>query len=264
MQKIIHSWLLLAALLLWTGSVRAAYTPNVTENEVSVFLETSCSNAKVWAWNDKGNHAAVAWPGDEMTLVGQTADGKNVFKWTYTGTLAVPTGVIFSHDGGTKFVDKDLEYVNHGYYVDGVYSKTIKPLPEGKVVVYFDNTDTKFEQVYCYLYDGTTAAVEWPGTPMTFDEAATYGGKTGLYTLEVPQDFVFGNYVVNDGKGATSLSGETVYVEGETVSAIERIDGSALNAAEGGVWYTLAGMRVSKPTQAGIYIHNGKKIIIRQ
>ena len=29
------------------------YTPTVTEDEISVFLETSFSNAKIWAWNDK-------------------------------------------------------------------------------------------------------------------------------------------------------------------------------------------------------------------
>ena len=29
------------------------YTPAVTEDEVSVFLETSYDNAKIWAWNDK-------------------------------------------------------------------------------------------------------------------------------------------------------------------------------------------------------------------
>ena len=62
------------------------YTPAVTEDEVSVFLETSYDNAKIWAWNDKVKQfTTAAWPGDAMTLMG-TKDGKNVFKWTYDGT----------------------------------------------------------------------------------------------------------------------------------------------------------------------------------
>ena len=47
------------------------YTPTVTEDEISVFLETSFDNAKIWAWNDKvGQFTTAAWPGDAMTLMG--------------------------------------------------------------------------------------------------------------------------------------------------------------------------------------------------
>ncbi len=260
------NYLLLLTALCWAGNMKAAYTPSVTESEVSVFLETSCDNAKVWAWNSAANHSSVSWPGDAMTLVGQTDEGKNVFKWTYDGGLDMPTGIIFTHDGQTKFVKDDLDYVNHGYYVEGVYSKTIDATPAGKVMVYFDNTTAQLSEVYCYLYQGTTASVEWPGTLMTFDETATYGDKTGWYTLEVPQEFVTGHYVINNGKNGVSLEGETVYVDGKDFSSVERIEASTVEAAkDDGAWYTITGIRLTdKPSQAGLYIHNGKKIIIRQ
>ena len=78
------------------------YTPTVTEDEVSVFLETSYDNAKIWAWNDNVKKFTTAvWPGDAMTLMG-TKDGKNVFKWTYTAGTEIPTGVSFTHDGEQK------------------------------------------------------------------------------------------------------------------------------------------------------------------
>jgi hypothetical protein len=81
------------------SALAADYTPVVTENEISVFLETSYDNAKIWAWNDKvGQFTTAAWPGDAMTKMG-TKDGKNVFKWTYTVGTEIPTGVIFTHDG---------------------------------------------------------------------------------------------------------------------------------------------------------------------
>lgn len=117
------------------SALAADYTPVVTENEISVFLETSYDNAKIWAWNDKVKQfTTAAWPGDAMTKMG-TKDGKNVFKWTYTVGTEIPTGVIFTHDG-EKLNGGDQEFKNHGYYVEGKYTKTIETAPAGKVKVF--------------------------------------------------------------------------------------------------------------------------------
>lgn len=245
------------------------YTPTVEENEISVFLETSCGNAKVWAWKmidletSENCNANGTWPGDAMTLMGKASNGKNIFKWTCSKTT-IPEQIIFTHDGQQKIVQNNIDFVNHGYYVEGVYSKTISPAPVGKVKVYFDNTTANLKDVYCYIYSGTTAAEEWPGTKMTYDETATFNGKTGYYTVEVPQAFYTGYFVVNDGTSGTALAGETVYVEENTATAIESTTVTAVQKNTDDKWFTLTGMRVSKPTQPGIYIHNGKKIIIRK
>lgn len=109
-------------------SAQGVYTPTVTDDETSVFLETSNSQAYVWAWNGKVNfNTRNKFPGDAMTLMGTTSDGKNIFKWTYTGDKGVPAEVIFSKEdnNSSKFVDRNLVYKNHGYYVEGVYNKTI-------------------------------------------------------------------------------------------------------------------------------------------
>ena len=107
------------------------YTPTVTDDEVSVFLETSYTdNIKVHAWITNGAVFTKDYPGDEMTLMGKTADGKkNIYKWTYKGdNNGVPTGVIFTQNKNKIGGDNDKEFVNHGYYVEGNYSKTIKDL----------------------------------------------------------------------------------------------------------------------------------------
>ena len=53
------------------------YTPTVTDDEVSVFLETSYTdNIKVYAWIDESTKFTKDYPGDEMTFMGKTADGK--------------------------------------------------------------------------------------------------------------------------------------------------------------------------------------------
>ena len=239
------------------------YTPTVTEDEVSVFLETSYDNAKIWAWNDKvGQFTTAAWPGDAMTLMG-TKDGKNVFKWTYTAGTEIPTGVIFTHDG-QKLNGGDQEFKNYGYYVEGKYTKTIETAPAGKVKVFFDNTIENLKNVYCYIYNGTEASVEWPGVKMQLDEETEYNGKKGYYSLEVPAAFLTGCFVINNGEAGSTLQGETVYVDGKVVTAIENTTITAVKKTTDDAWYSITGVRISKPAQPGLYIHNGKKVIIRK
>lgn len=238
------------------------YHPTVEDDEISVFLETSCSNAKAWAWNAEiAQLTDNGWPGDAMTLMGKSEDGKNIFKWTCSKGL--PTGIIFTHDGDQKFVPDNINYVNHGYYVDGVYKRTIERTG-GEVMVYFDNTTAQLSNVYCYVYLDKNAAAEWPGLQMTYDASATLNGKTGWYTVKVPEAFATGYFVVNDGTSGTLLEGETVYVEEKTATAIEATTITEVEKKADDHWYTLTGMRISKPTQPGIYIHNGKKVIIRK
>ena len=247
-----------------SSAFAADYTPVVTENEISVFLETSYDNAKIWAWNNnKDQFIEAAWPGDAMTKVG-TKDGKNVLKWTYTGGTEIPTGVIFTHDGGQKLVDANLEFKNHGYYVEGNFTKTIETAPAGKVKVFFDNTIENLKNVYCYIYNGTEASVEWPGVKMQLDEETEYNGKKGYYSLEVPAAFLTGCFVINNGEAGSTLQGETVYVNGKVVTAIENTTITAVKKTTDDAWYSITGVRISKPAQPGLYIHNGKKVIIRK
>ncbi len=246
------------------------YTPVVTENEVSVFLETNNPKANIYAWSgDEPNVTkyAGAWPGSSMTLMGKSASGKNIYKWTSTMS-GMPTGVIFldgnGDQNGNKLQQKDQEFVNHGYYVDGVYSKTIEVAqPIGKVYVLFDNSTANLSDVYCYIYDGTKAAQEWPGLKMSIDNEITYNDKTGYYAVEVPEAFVTGYFVINNGEAGTTLKGETVYVNG-VATAIESATVADVKKATDDAWYTITGIRINKPTQPGLYIHNGKKVIIRK
>ena len=98
MQRIstmLCTMVMLFGMMMAPGTVLAAvtadvYTPVVTENEVSVFLETKNDAAAVYLWN--GNvkpliEHAGKWSVATMTklpLVGKSASGKNIFKWTYT------------------------------------------------------------------------------------------------------------------------------------------------------------------------------------
>lgn len=108
------------------------YTPSVTDNEVSVFLETSSSQANIWAWNESHKNLTTAanYPGEALILMGQTPSGKNIFKWTFTdaSTKGMPTMILFNKgDGDDNKIGGDNTFVNHGYYVEGKYNNKIEP-----------------------------------------------------------------------------------------------------------------------------------------
>lgn len=185
-----------------------------TSDEISCFLETSNDAAGIYAWNEKTEKVYTgAWPGETMTLVGKTAAGKNVFKWTYTGSESeVPSGVIFldgkGQNDGNKLNGGNQPFKNHGYYVEGAWNKEITKMnqPEEETFVYYDNAG-KWQNVYCYFYKGTTSASVWPGEKLTYDANATYNGKTGWYKASVPAGYAKAKYLLNNGTPGTPING---------------------------------------------------------
>lgn len=159
----------------------STYEPSLTKaDEISCFFETSKDNVKVWIWdNSNNNYTGGTWPGESMTLMGKAANGNNIFKWTYNGSLtAIPTGIIFTHDGDTKFNNNDGTFTNHGYYTESSAIASTKTIT---------NVTTAINTV----------------------------------TANMPK--------------------------------------------ADGAWYTIGGSRMGgKPTQRGIYLHNGKKVIVRK
>ena len=105
------------------------YTPTVDANELSIFYEADASRGDVtlWVWNSSNNFTGGSWPGVNAKLMGKTADGtRKIYKWTADEVADpnnMPTGLIFSSNGEGQTAD--LDYVNHGYYIDGVYNRTI-------------------------------------------------------------------------------------------------------------------------------------------
>lgn len=157
----------------------STYEPTLAKaDEISCFFETSKDNVKVWIWGGSNNYTGGTWPGESMTLMGKAANGNNIFKWTYSGTLtAIPTGIIFTHDGEMKFDSNDGTFTNHGYYTES---------------------------------------------------SATTSTKT----------------ITN------------------VTTAINTVTTTVQKA--NGAWYTISGARMGgKPAQGGIYLHNGKKIVVK-
>ena len=202
-----------------TGSVTykkvKAYVPELGKaDEISCFLETSNAAAAVYVWNNKVS-PVIKYAGDwndainkKLPLVGKSVSGKNVFKWTYDGTeTTAPTHIIFLDGNGNKLTN-NVDFVNHGYYVDGTYSTTVTKVHEDEIVdpkyVYFDNA-SNWENVYCYFYNGKTSSSVWPGVKMTYDASASHNGKTGWYKVEIPAGYTNAKFFINDGTPGTAI-----------------------------------------------------------
>lgn len=210
-----------------TGSVTykkvKAYVPELGKaDEISCFLETSNAAAAVYVWNNNVK-PIIKYAGEwkdainkKLPLVGKSVSGKNVFKWTYDGTeTTVPAQLIFLDGNGNKLTN-NVDFVNHGYYVDGTYSTTVTKVHEDETVdpeyVYFDNA-SNWENVYCYFYNGTTSSAAWPGVKMTFDASASHNGKTGWYKVQIPTAYLKAKFFINDGTAGTAINGANASAE---------------------------------------------------
>ena len=108
----------------------AVYEPAIaSDDEVCVFFESNSTVTdapKIWVWEgntDGRDYVGTSWPGPSMTYMGDTQSGNKIYKWTYTGSLAMPTGLIFTWNNQSGRVDGT--FTNHGYYVMGQLSKII-------------------------------------------------------------------------------------------------------------------------------------------
>ena len=210
-----------------TGSVTykkvKAYVPELGKaDEISCFLETTNTAAAIYVWNDKVSSKiehAGAWNdaiNKKLPLVGKSASGKNVFKWTYDGTeTTAPSQLIFL-DGNRNKITGNVEFVNHGYYVDGTFSTTITKVHDEVIAdpeyVYFDNA-SNWENVYCYFYNGTTSSTAWPGVKMTYDASASHNGKTGWYKATIPTAYLNAKFFINNGTPGTAINGANASAE---------------------------------------------------
>ena len=210
-----------------TGSVTykkvKAYVPELGKaDEISCFLETSNAAAAVYVWNNNVK-PIIKYAGEwndainkKLPLVGKSVSGKNVFKWTYDGTeTTAPAQLIFLDGNGNKLTN-NVDFVNHGYYVDGTYSTTVTKVHEDETVdpeyVYFDNA-SNWENVYCYFYNGKTSSTAWPGVKMTFDASASHNGKTGWYKATIPTAYLNAKFFVNNGTAGTPINGKNASTE---------------------------------------------------
>lgn len=119
------------------------------EGKLYAFFEAPAvwtSTIKCWCWNDKSNFTGGTWPGTSCTLVGTASNGSKVWKWTGPALPdKMPTGIIFSNNGGSGQQTTDMKFTNGGYYTrDGLKGEVITAI-DGITV---DSPATKRTGIY--------------------------------------------------------------------------------------------------------------------
>lgn len=187
------------------------YTPTVTDNEVSVFLETPLTNnIKVYAWINESTVFTEGYPGDKMTLMGTNADGTaNIYKWTYNGDKkGVPTGVIFTENKNKIGGDYDKDFVNHGYYVNGKYTKTISNVSQKSFTLLSNGADVSSNTTGSFVMDLTKKGTADATIKFSIDSKVY-----GLATAKTISDAgtTLGIAFTTDGKEALTLKAGLIY-----------------------------------------------------
>ncbi|MDE5848729.1 MAG: hypothetical protein K2H38_01130, partial [Muribaculaceae bacterium] len=95
------------------------------------------------------------------------------------------------------------------------------------------------------------------------EETVCSAATKGWWFEEVGTEFTLTAETALTFEGATSSRPLDYILITGTVNG----GGSAVNAVEAanadGKWYNLQGVQIAAPTQAGLYIHNGKKVIVK-
>jgi len=113
----------------------------------------------------------------------------------------------------------------------------------------------------------STTYVDFIGTTSPFDFTANdntklfVGSENKLYYPNA--DMTLGAcraYFQLNGISAADVSGARMSFDETT--AIDNVSGSTYDAQRSTLWYDLSGRQLSgRPTQKGLYIHNGKKVV---
>ena len=206
----------------------------------------------VWLWNDnKGQFTAAGWPGDQLTKIGTTEQGKVIYKYELNigQNEAMPTDLIFTKNGSAD-ANKTFTgmFLNHGYYIEGEgMATTTVPVVKTLSGTVVDEQGKPLE-----LVTVTATAVNAAGSPRRAPAAGTFTTTTatdGTFTLEVPADTQFTITLEKQGYDSVTLNESelsTRITMTESVSTV--IDNTAMSKTAASVKYVnLMGVESDKP-----------------
>lgn len=159
---------------------------------------------------------------------------------------------------------------------------------EGETCAFFEQPASSNWKgdITCWAWDksGNYTGGTWPGSKCE-KVGTTSDGKdvwkwtwNGSYvkeksasastTASLPTDIIFTNKKANSNSGAQTLNMKfnngNYYGDNVTYGNVTGISVVKANAQTDESWYTIGGTRLSgKPTQKGVYIHQGKKAVVK-
>lgn len=282
-----------AKLIVVVGNNTKAYTPSADYAQIlegyhyRYYLSKSAETA--WCNIPSGEYEAGFKA--KLTAVSQNSNAKLVYTTDGTDPTAKSKQIT---NGNTINIDNTctlkVGLLSNGT-VTGIrtYNYTIKAFEPYTITIYAnaDQVTNWGSAMYFYAWNSSeTITKAWPGTAVTATK--TLNGKKWYYMdFKIKSKDAIVNVIFNQGNGTGKKQTEdikavnsTKYYEITTaqsngkytckdVTAIwgpTGITGTPTinNTTTDNAWYTLSGMKLSKkPAESGVYIHQGKKVIIR-
>ena len=282
-----------AKLIVVVGSNTKAYTPSADYTQIlegyhyRYYLSKSAETA--WCNIPSGEYEAGFRA--KLTAVSQNSNAKLVYTTDGTAPTAKSKQVA---TGSTINIDETctlkVGLLSNGT-VTGIrtYNYTIKAFEPYTITIYAnaDQVTNWGAAMYFYAWNSSeTFTQAWPGTAVTATK--TLNGKKWYYMdFKIKSKDAIVNIIFNQGNGTgkkqtvdLNAGNSTKYYEITTtqsqgkytckdVTAIWAPTGitgtpTISNTTTDNAWYTLSGMKLGKkPAESGVYIHQGKKVIIR-
>lgn len=261
------------------------HTKILNANRYAYYL----SNKTETAWLDKASGTYTEAFDVTLTAVSETSNAKLVY--TLDGTT--PTANSQQVESGSKININSSCTLTVGLLINGAVSGivshnyTIQAFEPYKIKVYVNVDQVNWNNVNFWAWNSSntnlTAKGQWPGDAITATE--TIDGKKWYYqeyTISTEDDVVNLVFSTNTGSPqtvdktgvkktsffeiATTKTGDKYNINDVTANMPTGIGHISVTPKENtdNAWYTLGGMRMeSCPSSKGIYIHQGKKIVVR-
>ena len=282
-----------AKLIVVVGNNTKAYTPGADYTQIlegyhyRYYLSKSAETA--WCNIPSGEYEAGFKA--KLTAVSQNSNAKLVYTTDGTAPTAKSKQVA---NGNTINIDNTctlkVGLLNNGT-VTGIrtYNYTIKAFEPYTITVYAnaDQVTNWGAAMYFYAWNSSeTITKAWPGTAVTATK--TLNGKKWYYMdFKIKSKDAIVNVIFNQGNGTgkkqtedlkavnstkfyeittTQSNGKYTCKDVTAIWAPTGITGTPTisNTTTDNAWYTLSGMKLGKkPAESGVYIHQGKKVIIR-
>lgn len=282
-----------AKLIVVVGNNTKAYTPSADYAQIlegyhyRYYLSKSAETA--WCNIPSGEYEAGFKA--KLTAVSQNSNAKLVYTTDGTAPTAkskqVTTGSTINIDNTCTL---KVGLLSNGT-VTGIrtYNYTVKAFEPYTITIYAnaDQVTNWGSAMYFYAWNSSeTFTLGWPGTAVTATK--TLNGKKWYYMdFKIKSKDAIVNIIFNQGNGTgkkqtldLNAGNSTKYYEITTaqsngkytckdVTAIWAPTGitgtpTISNTTTDNAWYTLSGMKLGKkPAESGVYIHQGKKVIIR-
>ena len=281
-----------AKLIVVVGNNTKTYTPSADYAQIlegyhyRYYLSKSAETA--WCNIPSGEYEAGFKA--KLTAVSQNSNAKLVYTTDGTAPTAKSKQVA---NGNTINIDNTctlkVGLLNNGT-VTGIrtYNYTVKAFEPYTITIYAnaDQVTNWGSAMYFYAWNTSGELTEkWPGTAVTATK--TLNGKKWYYMdFKIKSKDAIVNIIFNQGKNkkqsvdlnagnstkfyeitTTQSNGQYTCKDVTAIWAPTGITGTPTisnTTTTDNAWYTLSGMKMGKkPAEHGVYIHQGKKVIIR-